>query len=303
MRIILIILLFGCAKSFAQHTPLLNQYMFNGVALNPAYTGSEEALSMVGTLRTQWIGFPGAPTTQAFTIHAPLKKSNSAIGLQVFADQIGVSKNTGIFGSYAYRIRFDESTLSFGLSGGINLQRTFYSQLDVVDLVDPQLVNDTPLGVLPDFSFGIHYYSRKYFVSFSAPRFLTHNYNGMNFKISNDFKNYNLMLGGGYVFTFKNGFEIKPSILAKYRFDQPLQFDFNLMMKFSQYFGAGLSYRTNDEIMALININATKQFAIMYSFGMPISPILKYNNGSHELSLKYNMLFKTPLSSPRFLGF
>jgi len=277
--------------------------MFNGVALNPAYTGSEEALSMVATLRAQWIGFPGAPTTQAFTIHAPFKKSNSAIGLQVFADQIGINRNTGIFGSYAYRIKFKESTLSFGLSGGINLQKTFYSRLDVVDLQDQLLINDSPLGILPDFSFGIHYYSKKYFLSFSAPLFLTHDYDGVDFKITNNFKNYNLMLGGGYVFRLKNELELKPSVLAKYRFDNPLQLDFNLMMKFSQHFGAGISYRTNDALIALININASKQFAIMYSFGMPLSPIFKYNSGTHELSLKYNMLFKTSLSSPRFLGF
>jgi len=303
MRNLLIILLFICAKPFAQHTPLLNQYMFNGVALNPAYTGSEEALSMVATLRAQWIGFPGAPTTQAFTIHAPLKKSNSAIGLQVFADQIGINRNTGIFGSYAYRIRFKESTLSFGLAGGINLQKTYYSRLDVVDLQDQLLINDSPMGILPDFSFGIHYYSTNYFLSFSAPFFLTHDYDGVDFNITNDFKNYNLMLGGGYVFRFKNELELKPSVLAKYRYKEKLQFDFNLMLKFSQYFGAGISYRTNDALIALININVTKQFAIMYSFGMPLSPIFKYNSGSHELSLKYNMLFKTGLSSPRFLGF
>ena len=303
MRYLLIILFFVCTKTFAQHTPLLNQYMFNGVALNPAYTGSEEAFSMVATLRAQWIGFPGAPTTQAITMHAPFKKSNSAIGLQVFADQIGIDRNTGIFGSYAYRIRFKESTLSFGIAGGINLIKTYYSRLDVVDLQDQLLVNDTPLGILPDFSFGMHYYSQKYFLSFSIPLFLKHDYDGVNFKMSNDFKNYTMMLGGGYVFKLKNGMEIKPSVLTKYRIDNPLQADMNLMVKFSQHFGAGFSYRTNDALIALVNINATKQFAIMYSFGMPISPIFKYNSGSHELSLKYNMLYKTSMSSPRFLGF
>lgn len=303
MRYILIIFLFVSTKTFAQHTPLLNQYMFNGVALNPAYTGSEEALSMVATLRAQWIGFPGAPTTQAFTMHAPFKKSNSAIGLQVFADQIGIDRNTGIFGSYAYRIRFKASTLSFGMAGGINLIKTYYSRLDVVDLQDQLLVNDTPLGILPDFSFGMHYYSQKYFLSFSIPLFLKHDYDGVNFKMSNDFKNYTMMLGGGYVFRLKNGMEIKPSVLTKYRIDNPLQVDLNLMVKFSQHFGAGISYRTNDALIALVNINATKQFSIMYSFGMPISPIFKYSSGCHELSLKYNMLYKTSMSSPRFLGF
>lgn len=290
--------------SEAQHVPLQSQYMFNGVALNPAYTGSEDAFSIVGTFRAQWLGFPGAPLTQAITAHAPLKNTTSALGIQVFADQIGVSRNTGVFGSYAYRLRINKmNTLAFGVSAGLNLIKTYYSQLETTDPMDGTLANDTPLGILPDFSFGMHYYGEKYFVSFSAPMFLSHEFDGMKFKLVNNFRNYNLMLGGGYIFTVRNGMQIKPSILGKYKADSPLQFDFNLMSTFNERIDIGLSYRTNEAIVGLFKINATKQFSIMYSFGLPLSPILKYTYGSHELSLKYNFIYSAPLASPRFVGF
>lgn len=303
MRLIFVILLFVAASARAQLVPLQSQYMFNGVALNPAYTGSEDAFSLVGTFRAQWVGFPGAPMTQAITAHAPLKDMNSAFGLQIYADQIGVTRNTGVFGSYAYRLRFKESTLALGAAGGVNFIRSFFSQLQGNDQGDALVMNDSPLGILPDFSFGMHYYGKKYFVSFSAPLFLTHEYDGMKYRLKNNFRNYNLMLGGGYLFTLRNGMELKPSFLAKYKADSKMQFDFNLMSMLNENIEVGLSYRTSEAIVGLVKVNANKQFSIMYSFGLPLSPILRYTYGSHELSLKYNFLYKGPIASPRFLGF
>lgn len=304
MRIAIVIsLVVVCSLSRAQHVPLQSQYMFNGIALNPAYTGSEDALSIVGTFRAQWVGFPGAPLTQAVTAHAPIKRTNSSIGIQIYADQIGVSRNTGIFGSYSYRLGFHKTALIFGASGGVNFIKTRFSELTGNDAADPLVMNDSPLGVLPDFSFGMHYYGEKFFLSFSAPMFLSHEYDGLKFKLENNFRNYNLMLGGGYVFKLKNEMELKPSVLAKYKADSNPQVDINLMVTFNKTIDIGVSYRTQEAIIGLIKINANDQLSFMYSFGLPLSPILKYTYGSHELSVKYNFIFRSPLTSPRFLGY
>jgi len=298
---ILVLLLSGTVK--AQHVPLQSHYMFNGIALNPAYTGSEDAFSMIGSFRAQWIGFPGAPLTQSLTAHAPLKNMNSAVGAQVFADQIGVTRNTGVFGSYAYRLRMNTSTLVFGVSGGVNFIRSFYSRLEGNDAGDAVTMNDSPLGVMPDFSFGMHYYSKKFFVSFSLPTFLTHNFENNKFKLSNNIRNYNVMLGGGYLFETNSGQKIKPSILLKYKMDSPLQADFNLMTSINKTIELGLSYRTSEALIALLKLNVNNQFGIMYSFGLPMSKLIQHTFGSHEISLKYTFLYKSNINSPRFLGF
>jgi type IX secretion system PorP/SprF family membrane protein len=299
---LLTILIFISSAAVAQHVPLQSQYMFNAVALNPAFTGSEEALSIVGSYRAQWVGFDGAPSTQTLTAHAPLKQTNSAVGLQLFADQIGVDRRTGIFGSYSYKLKFDKSWLTFGMAGGINFLRSYYTRLDVVDNNDQNLMSDSPLGVLPEFSFGAHYYTDKYFLSFSVPKFLTHDYVNSKFKVRNDFKNYNYMFGGGVVFNLSNGSKIKPSVLAKYRADSDMQFDFNVMALLNKAIDVGVSYRTSEAIIGLVEIRPTQQLGIMYSFGMPLSTINQYSNGSHEISLKYTFLYKTKIADPRFLG-
>ncbi|MBA4056347.1 MAG: hypothetical protein C0490_16650, partial [Marivirga sp.] len=33
-------------ESFGQQNPLFSQYMFNGLVINPAYTGSHESLTL-----------------------------------------------------------------------------------------------------------------------------------------------------------------------------------------------------------------------------------------------------------------
>lgn len=83
--------------------------MFNSVALNPAFTGNEGVFSIIGSFRSQWVGFPGAPQTEFLTAHAPLKDLKSAFGLQLYADKIGVEKNNGVFGSYSYKLKLNSS--------------------------------------------------------------------------------------------------------------------------------------------------------------------------------------------------
>jgi type IX secretion system PorP/SprF family membrane protein len=300
-QIILIAFLFG---SFAkgQHVPILNQYLFNGVALNPAFTGNEDALSLAGSFRAQWVGIDGAPLTQSFVAHTPLKGMNSAVGVQFYADQIGVDRNSGVFGSYAYRLKMKDARLSFGLSAGVKFVRSFYSNLSVPDSDDLLIMNDSPLGVLPNVSFGMHYAAPKYFVSFSLPMFLSHDFIDLKFKVRNSFRDYNFMLGGGYLFELKNNREIKPSFLLKYRIGSQLQADINVMTNLHPLIDVGLSYRTGEAIVGLVNIKITKQFSLMYSFGMPLSALSYKQFGSHEIGLKYNFKYQTPIANPRFLG-
>ena len=143
MKHLLLILIITVGQAQAQYTPILSQYMFNGVALNPALTGSEESFSIIGSVRGQWVGFDGAPRTQVLTAHAPLLNKNSAFGAQLFSDQIGITRNTGIYGMYSYKIMLDKSKISLGISGGLNFIKSYYSRLEVVDQNDQEIMNDS----------------------------------------------------------------------------------------------------------------------------------------------------------------
>ena len=65
-------LLFTGFVSYAQQDAQYTQYMYNTINVNPAYAGSRGVTSIFGLHRTQWVGIDGAPTTNAFSINAPL---------------------------------------------------------------------------------------------------------------------------------------------------------------------------------------------------------------------------------------
>ena len=74
------LLLLSVLPVAAQQQATYAQYMFNGLAINPAYAGSHEALSASFLARFQNVGLPGAPTTQTVAIHTPLASQRVARG-------------------------------------------------------------------------------------------------------------------------------------------------------------------------------------------------------------------------------
>src|SRR5688572_13611759 len=122
MKRVLLFIFVGivCSTASAQQVATYAQYMFNGLAINPAYAGSHEALSATALVRFQNVGLRGAPKTQTFTLHSPLLNKRVGLGMMAIRDEIGVITQTGINVSYAYRIPVSEkATLSMGLQGGI----------------------------------------------------------------------------------------------------------------------------------------------------------------------------------------
>jgi type IX secretion system PorP/SprF family membrane protein len=94
--------------SYGQEHPLYSQYMFNGLVINPAYTGSQESMVATATSRAQWTGLNGAPNTQVASLHSPIKLSRSAIGGVFIHDEIAVTNQYAFYGTYAYRIPVSE---------------------------------------------------------------------------------------------------------------------------------------------------------------------------------------------------
>jgi type IX secretion system PorP/SprF family membrane protein len=73
----------------AQQEAMYTQYMFNGMAINPAYIAMDEMLAVTLLTRHQWVGFDGAPNTQTISFHTPYKTSNTFYGAILLRDNIG----------------------------------------------------------------------------------------------------------------------------------------------------------------------------------------------------------------------
>ena len=95
MKKIYIILAFLFAVQMqAQQDPQYTQYMYNTVAINPAYAGNRGVTSIVGLHRSQWVGLDGAPRTQSLSVHSPIGEGKVGLGLSIVNDALGPSQET-----------------------------------------------------------------------------------------------------------------------------------------------------------------------------------------------------------------
>lgn len=307
MKRYIIILFFTllAGQAAAQQEAMYSQYMFNTLAINPAYAGSRGVTSATTLYRSQWVGIDGAPETLTFTIDAPVNNKKVGLGLQVFSDKIGVTQNNGALASYAYRIRMAKGTLSFGLHAGYSQYRGEFSSVplnssgvnnDVAyqDLVNKGLLN---LGT------GVYYNSDRFYVGLSSPQLLNNQLSGFRIAGNNTFSGQalHLFLASGYVIPLSTDFDLKPSVLVKGVKGAPIQADLNANLWIKQVFSIGFQYRTNADIAAMVELQASPQFRLGYSYDRSTTKLVQFNSGSHEIMLRYEFGFERGRTiSPRY---
>lgn len=287
-------LLFFCVH--AQYGPVYSQYMFNGLAINPAYAGSREALSISALHRSQWSGFEGAPVTSTLSANTPLKNEKVALGLLVFHDRYGITSQTGIQGSYAYRITMGKGKLSFGLQGGIAFQQYNLNNVANIQPNDPVFSGSYRLAV-PTAGTGIYYYSDKYFAGISVPQLLI--FKTHSSLERNSIRNKTYLFTGGYTFNINGDFKVKPSFLLKVAHASPSQIDVNTMFFYKNKYGAGVSYRSSEAWVFLLSFQASRQLNIGYSYDRSFDKVVSFKNGSHEIVLTYDFKFTVNATGPR----
>ncbi len=302
-RIINIILLISLSCSaYSQLQPLLDQYQFNELAVNPAYAGSQEALSAGLYSRIQWVGFKGAPRTFTFSIHSPLRNKKVNLGLVLLSDKLGSQKETGFLFNYAYRMDLDHGKLSFGVAAGATFLSTDQNSLQATDPGDVLLQDPGRRSLLPEFSFGAYYYSRKYYISFSMPMFLSHTMSGETgkYQLKFDINDINYMLSAGYIFRLTESVEILPSIMLRTAPANDTQMDVNCSVIFKEKIWLGASIRTNGSLSAHFQLQINPQLRIGYSYGYEMSELSSYQSGSHEVRIVYNFRYKLDVTCPRY---
>lgn len=287
----------------AQEQNMFTQYMFNGLALNPAYAGTHETLSMLAHVRSQWVAMPGAPNSQTFSAHAPLKKDRVALGLQVMHNKIGVTSNTSITPSYTFRLKFaNQSILSMGLQVQLTHYKSAFSELKPNDPNDVAFAEDVNKWK-PNFGTGIYYYSNDFYVGASMPLILR---NDLSLDGSPIDKNKNTeiqylyAITAGYVFEINESLTLKPNILWSGE-GKDSKIDLNTMAYLKQMVGLGVSYRWNESVSFLMEIIATDELRFGYSYDYVVGQLNNISNGSHEIMINYRLnLDKGPVESPRY---
>ena len=285
----------------AQQDPLFSQYMFNMLAVNPAYAGSADVFTVMALSRHQWVGFAGAPSTQTVLAHTPLKKQNMALGFSVLNDKIGPTRQTGVYGDYAYRIRTGASTrLAFGLKGGINV---YQADLAALTSVDPDNANVNVKGqAMPNFGFGMFWQSDRYYAGISVPKLLENSIDVVDQAgLVTDPEVRHYFLTGGYVMDLDRAVKFKPSFLLRMVNGAPLSLDVNANFLLRERIWLGAMYRVGNAFGVLGQYQVNDQFRVGYAFDLTTTKLGAYNAGTHEIMLNYDLRFFTGRTvSPRF---
>lgn len=301
--VLLITILFLSGKvSHAQYGPAFTQYIFNEAFINPAYTGSLDALAINGSYRNQWVGVEGAPVTETFVAHAPAFRKKMGIGMTVYNEHIGVLKTTAGYLNLSYRIIMRKSTLSFGLLGGVQSVREDFTKVNTIEKKDEQFYSNTPRVISPNFGFGIYYYTPKLYAGISIPRLMQTVYGDDSIKVINRVnpEHFTYYAAVGYVFDANENVIWKPYLMTKVIQGAPVQADLALTVLLKKILWLGASYRTDHTLSGIVGFQFSPQFKLTYSYDYTLSALRKYTSGSHEIQLSYIFSFnKEKIVTPR----
>jgi len=283
-----------------QLTPVTNHYVLNPLRINPSYAGSRGGLSVAAFYRQQWVGLDGAPRTMSLELDAPVLSDKLGLGLFVVNDKIGVTRQTEVMTSYAFRISVGNGTLALGLGAGLVATNTAWSELIVLDPGDDYFLIDSKVFVVPDFSFGTYYSGKNYFLSFSIPRLLGYRFDFDKNKYSLRVEpgNYNYVLNTGYMFPLGPKARVMPSALVSYSPGDRLLYDGSLHFILYDRVWLGATYRSTGSVTALAQFAINNQLKMAYSYDFDFGKLGTYNNGSHEVMLRYEFRYKVDVINP-----
>lgn len=301
--ILLVVVLYG-AKLRAQQDPQYSQYMFNPLAINPAYSGSRELMNAALVLRRQWVGFDGAPATNVFAINAPTRRGKVGWGMEVMTDKIGPQRRSSFYLNYAYRVRAGRGRFAMGLGAGLVSDRTDWNAIEYKDQNDAFALLPVMNKTVPDFKFGIYFNNKHFFWGASV----THLNEKAYSTVSDTSGTYVARLRRHSYFTIGRAFVISeqvvfsPSIIARSVVGNKItNVDINLNFQVKKVLWLGVSLRSERSIVALVQYNVGEFLRVGYSYDMALGQLRGVQSGSHELLLGFNLdLFKSQTLSPRY---
>jgi len=293
MKRLIVILIIGVVSLnlLAQQDPKFSQNMFLAPYYNPGAVGSTNKICLGAAFRNQWTGLPDAPITTTFTANMPvnLLGRSHGIGVTLMNDNLAFNNDFLFSASYAFRIDLGMGSLGIGANVGLANQ-SLTPTWNGADIITPDSDDAIPKSGGSVFGFdmglGVYYNTDNLYVGVS-----TSHLNQTSFDYPEDvaeaklIRHYYLM--AGYNIQLANPmFEIMPSLMVQTDGRSNLVY-LNTNLRYNKRFWGGVSYSVRGALTALFGIELMNGIKIGYSYDFELSPLLKYNSGSHEVTVRY----------------
>jgi hypothetical protein len=280
--------------------------MYNRQLINPAVAGSKDAVEFNLVFRSQYVALSDQITsTQGFGVNLPIDRISSGVGLTVVNDLIGYLRTTSVNFNYDYRKKFSFGQLGIGV--GLGLLQTgldgarlrtpdgIYKDNGIPVHSDDYLPTTMQNALSPELSAGIYLNNEKWFAGVS----MNHLYSYADLKTAKGTTRINfarnLSIMGGYDFVIGRNFAVMPSTLIKTDL-RKVQVELSATMKIYHNILAGVALRGYEikslDAAILYGGVQWRGFRLVYSYDVSISYLSGFQNGSHEISLGYDLKLK-----------
>ncbi len=284
----------------AQQEPQYTQYNINTMTVNPGYTGSRGHLSIISLYRSQWVGIEGSPRTITFGIETPVGVFDG-MGLSILHDELGPAQETYIDGNYAHNLILNRKgdRLALGMKVGIKFLSLDWSK---GRYRDPEAAFNENINskVLPTIGTGLFYYTNTFYLGASTPNIMPgKHYDDIAESKASD--RTHLYFIGGYVIDLNPDLKFKPSFFVKNVIGGTMSIDVSINFLINETLNLGVNYRRDDSLSGLFGFQINPRINIGYAYDYSINDLNNYNNGTHEILFRYQLISKDKkLKSPRF---
>ena len=300
MKKILILLAICSSMSlFAQQEQQFTQFMYNKLAYNPAYAGSNFNTCLTVLHRSQWIGFDGAPSAQFVSFNSTLLNGKVGVGGNILHQSIGITNNYTLDGNYAYRVPVVHGNLGIGLQASVRYRSINFS--------DSRLISTVPLSqdeaidagqrskFVPNFGVGAYYNQENFYIGLSVPRLIRNNIGFSQNATGLTKEEIHIYAMAGFIFPISSSVKLQPQALFKYAKNSPFDAEANLNAVYQDKYTLGLTYRVGgstkvgfgESLDFLLGIQASEKWMVGLSYDYSLSEIKDFSSGSVEVMLRY----------------
>ncbi len=289
---------------YSQQAPTYAQYPYHQLLINPAVAGSDKGIVLSISQRKQWQSVEGAPTTQAFSLHAPIVHKSIGIGTFVVNERAGMLQQLYLGTCYAYKINLLSGVFSFGIKAGAIQVGINPSNIDPKDIDDNSLlVANTKIWLL-DMGAGVYYQSSRLTLSISSQHLNPSKNNIGNGVYTNFTLNNISYLLATYTLPLTTDFSLMPAVNVRHTLQATTQYDIGLYAKEKHSCSMGVNYRNQAVWSFQLMLNSAlffpkikDQWSIGYAYDYATSGLTNTNVLGNELLLIYKIAPKKRFST------
>ena len=279
--------------AFAQFVPTRSNYLMTSFMDHPAVAGNKDCLDMRMGHRNQWVGFPGAPTNSYLSLAGRIGDSPRAvqgIGVRLEDDQAGAWGSTSASIAYSHKLKLSKGGwISGGFALGISQYRLSIGDLDFPNVEssgDPAVLGETSQMVFPTIDAGFWYQDKKSFAGLSLLNATSAN---MNELTAGSKAAMVIVATGGTSLALDGNMVFRPSANIRYSKGLPACFELNGAIVFEDMISVGLGYRSQNALVASLQLSLFNYMKVGYSYDINISNLNIVSPNSHEFTIAFSV--------------